>query len=148
MRWLEDFMNNLTDKDWGWWPYVSLRPDKDEEMDNKFLLRLTLYYTPVMGTIYVFTLLLMPQNRLFGIESRILSISVAMILMMVFFFIAYRLTFAFTWNKRARRLHKQKRSQKRLATDDESVDADALPVTTNLADPTEGAVTFISNRTE
>ena len=109
MRWLEDIMNKMTDTDAGWWPYISLRPEKDEVMDNKFVLRLTLYYTPIFGAFYVFVLVFFPQQQFPGIEPRLLVYAGILIFFMAFFFLGFRLTSAVAWNSRARRLRKQKR---------------------------------------
>jgi len=49
MRKVEDFMNQLTDMDWEWWPLLSSRPPKDHFIDNLVLLKITPFFGFPMG---------------------------------------------------------------------------------------------------
>jgi hypothetical protein len=110
MRQIEDFMNWLTDMDWGWWPFVSLRPPRDRDMDNRFLLKLS----PLVGgiTTLIFLVYLNLQHRTSFTVARVaaifLSFSVAC-------FVIYKLTFAYFWNRRARRLRDGQAQQQAMA---------------------------------
>lgn len=98
MQKLEGFMNSLTDQDWGWWPVVSLRPPKDRDIDNLTLLKMTCFFGPAMG-------LVMLLFRVRSLEALTLQrIVLHLVLGCVAFFILYKLSFAFFWNRRARRL--------------------------------------------
>lgn len=46
MKIIVDFMNWLTDTDWGWWPVLRLRPNKENCIDSKLVLKIT----PIFGT--------------------------------------------------------------------------------------------------
>ena|SRR5260221_394923 len=95
---LEDFMNNLTDQDWGWWPAVRLRPAKDRDMDNVVLFRMTLVFGVVLGFVY-----LLICRVVFGsLTPR--GIGLCLIGGCLVFFFLYKFTFAIYWNRRARRL--------------------------------------------
>ncbi len=85
---IEEFMNWLTDMDGGWWPFLFLRPAKDVEMTTLHVAKMSLYYGMLFGIILTF------------IFKNVWAIP----FMIVFYFIGYRLTFAYYWNRRARRL--------------------------------------------
>ena len=99
MRQLEDFMNGLTDMDWGWWPVVSLRPPKDKDIDNKVLFQISLVFGSVLGLI-LFFLREVRHRTPFSATSLVLYL----LLGVIAFFIFYKVTFACFWNRRARRL--------------------------------------------
>ncbi len=88
------YLNKLTDMDWGWWPLLHLRPEKDEDIDNIVLLKIT----PVFGTFA--TLIAILPNLPLSVQ---LSITV-LLCCWVAFFVVYKFTFAAAWNKRARML--------------------------------------------
>ena len=98
MKRIEEYMNRLTDMDWGWWPFLSLRPAKDAEISNSLLLKMAACYGSFYGLIFgVFESIV---SRRFSIRELLLYV----LTMSVFFFIGYKLTFAVFWNRRARRL--------------------------------------------
>ena len=94
---IEEFMNNLTDKDWGWWPVLFLRPRKDQEFNNRVLLKLTLFAGPITGLILFL---------IFRVTEYWPAATVAWCLLYgcLAFFFGYKFTFAIFWNRRARRL--------------------------------------------
>jgi len=97
MRAIEDFMNKMTDMDWGWWPVLHFRPAQDKNIDNKVLMKIT----PIFGTfLALFVLLTSTQITLISTLATLLT-------SWIFFFVAYKLTFAIAWNARASRLQKQ-----------------------------------------
>jgi len=91
-------MNALTDMDWGWWPVGFLRPPKNKDIDNRVLLKLTFFFGPTLG-LAVFLLRLARMEKLSpgGVAAHLLFGC-------VLFFVFYKFTFAFFWNRRARRL--------------------------------------------
>jgi hypothetical protein len=95
---VENFMNELTDMDWGWWPVLFLRPPKDKDIDNVILLKLSLVFGSVIGVLFLLLILLL-----------IGTITLGMVLFSIFlgwllFFFVYKFTFVYFWNRRARRL--------------------------------------------
>jgi hypothetical protein len=100
---LENFMNWLTDMDWGWWPILFLRPPKDQEMDNLVLLKMTPFFGSVVGILF----LLVVVFGATGIPTSgniIFALILCVLVGWILFFVIYKLTFAYFWNRRARRL--------------------------------------------
>jgi hypothetical protein len=95
---VEEFMNSLADQDWGWRPFLFLRPRKDQDMDNAVLLKMAVCFGPVIA-LFVFALRLVLHRplSLAGIMSVMFG-SVAK------FIIGDKITVALFWNRRARRL--------------------------------------------
>ena len=91
-------MNSLTDQDWGWRPFLFLRPGKDQDMRNALLSKMTFCF----GTPLAVVLLLLR----FIVEHTITPASIAAVVLgcWIGFFLAYKFTFAIFWNRRARRL--------------------------------------------
>jgi hypothetical protein len=99
MRRLEDFMNALTDMDWGWWPVVSFRPPKDGEIDNRVLLKIS----PIFGSAAGFLILVIRVlERRAAVTPA--SVIVHLLIGIVGFFVVFKFTFAYFWNRRAKRL--------------------------------------------
>jgi hypothetical protein len=98
MRKLEDFMNSLTDQDWGWWPVVFLRPPKNREINSIVLLKMMCFFGPVTGLVIFLVRFRNLDAVTFG------RVVFHLVLGCVVFFVFYRLTFAHFWNRRARRL--------------------------------------------
>ncbi len=90
---IEEFMNWLTDMDGGWWPFLFLRPAKDVEITTLLVAKMSLYYGIPLGIILAFMF-----RGFWAIPFSI-----------IFFFIGYRITFAYFWNRRARRLNESTR---------------------------------------
>ena len=99
-REIEDFMNWLSDMDWAWWPVVSLRPQKDREIDNRVLLRISPIFGSAAG-ILAFTWLVVIA-RLLPFTS--IGLLTHVLIGCVGFFVVYKISFASFWNRRARRL--------------------------------------------
>ena len=91
-------MNSLTDQNWGWRPFLFLRPDKNQDISNAVLLKMSFYF----GSSVAVLLLLLR----FLIERTITPVSIAAVVLgcWLAFFLAYKFTFAIFWNRRARRL--------------------------------------------
>jgi len=91
-------MNKLTDMDWGWWPFLFLRPAKTEYMTSKIVLKMSLYYGFTYGIfIYILTI---PSIQ----EFNIVEAFIFLLIMPIIFFIIYRVTFAYFWNLRVDKL--------------------------------------------
>ena len=112
MRWLENFINALTDMDWQWYPYLSLRPEKHEIMDSKFIMRVTAYYTPIFGVFSVLLLFLMPRIYFLGIQPPLFALLASLVFFAIAFFVIMRLVVATAWNSRAHRLNHQTESSR------------------------------------
>ena len=108
MHGLERLMNRLTDADWGWWPVVFLRPPQDRDIDTLVLLKMTCVFGVGAGLIAV---ALMFSN---GIVLNATRVLLTLVIGCLGFFVAYRMTFAYFWNRRARRL-RESRTDKRTA---------------------------------
>ncbi len=99
MRKLEDTMNWLSDMDWGWWPIVSLRPPKDRDIDNKVLFRISLFAGTVMGLLVY---IMLAAKRTAPVTPK--HVIAFIVLGIAVFFVLYKVTFAYCWNRRAARL--------------------------------------------
>lgn len=90
-------MNQLTDMDSGWWPFLRLRPPKTERLTTQRVALMSIAY----GSFYasILALFFLWKGRL--VVSRLPLLFGCFI---VFFFLAYRFTFAIAWNMRAKRL--------------------------------------------
>lgn len=100
---IEHFMNRLTDMDWGWWPVLFLRPPKDKDMDNLVLLKMTLFGGSVVGVLFLLVVVIGATEAL-TLGDIIFDIIFCLLLGWVLFFVVYKMTFAYFWNRRARRL--------------------------------------------
>jgi hypothetical protein len=95
---IENFMNVLTDMDWGWWPALFLRPQKDKDIDNSILLKMSLVFGSIVGLFYSLIAYLRSSSLTFGV------LIFSFLSGWVLFFVVYKVTFAYFWNRRARRL--------------------------------------------
>ena len=95
---MENFMNKLTDMEWSWWPFIKLRPSKDQKMTTLHVAKMALYFGSLYG---VFTYFIFHAQR-YGFN--IIQLIIYTILFIIMFFVFYRLTFAYFWNVRATRI--------------------------------------------
>ncbi len=109
MRALEDLSNRLADMDWAWWPLVSLRPARDEELDLGRIMVLSAFFGPVTGI----------SGYLAGLVGWYAQAGAWPALSPVLLFLAalggvplfaglFSATTALFWNRRARRLRAQR----------------------------------------
>jgi hypothetical protein len=98
----EDQMNRLTDLDAGWWPFLSLRPARHERMDNRRLLKIAYHFGTLYGLLMYLWYLFIGFLPL-SFAWALVCVAVAM----VFFFVAYKYSFAIFWNRRAGRLQQE-----------------------------------------
>jgi len=91
-------MNDLTDMDWGWWPFLHLRPRREDYIDLRLLFRMCLHYGPIIALAFI------------GIDLAaddpvsIPTIVGYAIGCPLIFFVMYLISFAYFWNRRADRL--------------------------------------------
>lgn len=107
MRKLENFMNRLTDMESGWWPFLRLRPEMDQLLDNRLLFKLSIYYGPLYGAIL--SLVVISRISVLSWLTVVAGVLLNIALFTVLFFAFYKYTFAIFWNRRARRLRDQAR---------------------------------------
>ena len=99
-------MNWLTDKDWTWEPVLSLRPPKHQDIDNRIIVRLA----PIFGCIPALIVFLseafehMSPFTVTHVLFLILLGCAIVLLGFVGFFVIYKFSFAYFWNRRAKRL--------------------------------------------
>ena len=92
MNRLLNFMNWLTDMDWGWWPLLKYRPAKDAYIDCRVLIKITPFFGTLTGLIFV---------SLLNAYDKPGVILLNIVLGWLIFFIFHRLTFSIAWNYRA-----------------------------------------------
>jgi hypothetical protein len=97
-RRIEDLMNWLSDRDWGWWPLLSLRPPRTKVIDGLLLWKITAGFGTAAGVILV----ALHLWRTGGVTLQVLA-TYLMFGWGAFFFL-YKCTFAYCWNRRAKRL--------------------------------------------
>src|SRR3954452_23284009 len=94
---IEETVNEISDRDWSWWPFLWLRPDKHVELTLARIMSLSVLYG-------------LPCSVLMGVASSILRApSLAETVFTVF---AFPMLFLFAgsalvapmWNRRAKRL--------------------------------------------
>ena len=87
-----NFLNWLTDMDWGWWPLLKHRPEKHEYIDSKVLFKITPMFGTVTGLLFMF---------ITNTVNDLMYASICMLAGWVLFFVGYRVTFSVAWNIRA-----------------------------------------------
>jgi len=93
----ETLANWLSDQNWGWWPFLALRPPKDKPMDSWLVAKLCLCFAPLYWIVLAGVGWV---THFWTLGMAFLGLLVASLAL--FFF--YRLTFAVCWNRRAVRL--------------------------------------------
>jgi hypothetical protein len=96
MRALVDFMNWLTDMDWGWWPILSARPSRDKPINSAVLFKITPYFGTATGLVIAIF-----EHHL----NSLVRLATDVLVGWVGFFILYRFTFALAWNSRVKLLN-------------------------------------------
>ncbi len=94
---LEAFVNELNDADHAWWPFLFLRPGREERMTSRRVAALAGLYGVGAGLLVNVLIRL----GLGGSEPSPLLFPLAAT---VGFFALFRLTFAACWNRRAERV--------------------------------------------
>ena len=96
----EGSLNRLNDTDWGWYPFVHLRPAKHEPMTNAVVGKMAVHFGPLVGAIAAATMMI----RRGSTEHALDTFGLCVLAATIFFFAVYRPTFAVAWNRRAARL--------------------------------------------
>lgn len=96
---IEKIMNAISDVDWTWWPFLFLRPAKDQFIDNSRLIKISIAFGSITGVLLFFIIFLYKLRNPSGFNFA-LSIFITWVL----FFAAFKFTFAHFWNLRAGRL--------------------------------------------
>lgn len=94
-----DFHGWLSDKDFIWWPFSFLRPEKTEEISFKHVLLMSLCFG---GGSSVMLAVIAVMNNAFKFENQIQT----SLLLLSLFFIWFTIVTRPLWNARARRLRK------------------------------------------
>jgi len=95
---LEQFANWLNDMDREWWPFLFLRPQQHQRMGTRRVLALSALYGVFAG------LLVNVVLALSGIHRDAFNPFLFPVGATLGFFVVYRFTFAYFWNRRAERL--------------------------------------------
>ena len=96
---LERLANWMTDMDWGWWPFLHLRPPKDERLSTLRVVKMALHYGPAVGLIALAIIYVRARSMVSATFAGAVLLS-----SLVVFFVGFRVTFAYFWNRRAERL--------------------------------------------
>lgn len=83
-----------------------MRPPKDREMDNPMLLKFTLVFGSLTGVVFMLVMFLAAVKPL-SFVGILLGVAFCLVSGWILFFVTYKLTFAYFWNRRARRLRFQ-----------------------------------------
>jgi hypothetical protein len=102
---LERSLNALNDLDIAWWPFVHLRPAEEERMGSRRVALLALLYGLFAGLLVNVVAAVAGQADHLPPALFPLGATLA-------FFLVFRFTLAFSWNRRAARLRSAIRAAK------------------------------------
>lgn len=94
---ITDFHNWISDKDFIWWPFSFLRPEKNQPMTLKLILTMTACFSG-LGTL-MFTAFAV-INNMFTASGLFQTLFLSFVL----FFVWFTLITRFFWNRRANKL--------------------------------------------
>ncbi len=97
---LEQFANYLTDMDREWWPFLFLRPQPEERMSSLRVAALAALYGVLAG-LFVNVVLVASGRSNDSFNPFLFPVGATL-----GFFVVYRFTFAYFWNRRAARLRR------------------------------------------
>lgn len=97
---IERAMNGLSDTDWGWYPFLHLRPAQSESMTTTHVACMAVRFGPLVGAVAAAAAMI----RKGGTEHALDTFGGSVFAATLFFFVVYRPTFAVAWNRRASRL--------------------------------------------
>ena len=101
---LEKAINEISDKDWSWWPFLWLRPAQDARMSLKRVTAISLLYgVPFSG------LMMLALRRIDGVAAQ--QQLVAAIVFPMMFLLVGSTVIGPMWNRRAERLRVRVRSE-------------------------------------
>jgi hypothetical protein len=96
-----DFHGILSDKDFIWWPFSFLRPEKDQEITMKTKITMTLCFG---GASSLMLMVVAIMNNAFDLKSQLQTF----VILLAAFFAWFNIITAPLWNARARRLQNRK----------------------------------------
>lgn len=93
---LEQFANYLSDMDREWWPFLFLRPEQHKRMGTRRVAALAALYGVFAGMLMNVVVALSGNHH---VNPFLFPVGATL-----GFFVVYRFTFAYFWNRRAARL--------------------------------------------
>jgi hypothetical protein len=102
---VEAMLNWVSDQDLQWWPFLFLRPAQNERFGTRRVAAVSVLLGLFFGMLTNVVMVLV--NSRAASELRVLALPAWLTLPLatsVLFFAFFRLTFAVSWNRRARRL--------------------------------------------
>jgi hypothetical protein len=96
---VEQMVNWVSDNDREWWPFLFLRPREEERMGSRRVFALSVLHGFVAGMLANVVLALTAGPEGPGVSIWMFPVWTTMV-----FFVVYRATFAYFWNRRAQRL--------------------------------------------
>jgi hypothetical protein len=102
---LEAMLNWVSDQDLQWWPFLFLRPPQNERLGTRRVAAVSALFGLFFGMLTNVALVL--ANPRAGSELSVFALPAWLTLPVatsVLFFAFFRVTFAASWNRRARRL--------------------------------------------
>lgn len=106
-------INKMYDSKWSWYPFLNLKPKKDQLITFRHNLR----YTAQYGLLYFVVLFAMAAiafangRRPLGIQNLWDWVLYSFIVFLIIVFLGYQLVIAPAWNYRARKLRKVKNDE-------------------------------------
>jgi hypothetical protein len=98
----QEQLNRFTDSTWSWWPFLSLRPKKEEFMPAKSVFWATTIFTAGLA----FGGLMM--RAVASLDVPLTKITLGLLIAWPCFYFFYRATFVRAWNARAEELNRPK----------------------------------------
>ncbi|HEX6272541.1 MAG TPA: hypothetical protein VFZ53_05860 [Polyangiaceae bacterium] len=96
---LEQILNTVNDHDGQWWPFVFLRPEQEERMTSLRVAALSLLLGMFFGMLANVVVALTSSPLVPRPHVLLFPLATAL-----GFFVIFRVTFAYSWNRRAARL--------------------------------------------
>lgn len=93
--------NTLSDQDWVWWPFLFLKPKKDQKITQILIFKMIPCFS-----IYMVLFRLIMSGLFNGVLPSSNDILKTFVTAFVFFFIWFNVITATLWNRRAERLKK------------------------------------------
>lgn len=102
---VEEMLNWVSDQDLQWWPFLFLRPAQDESMSSLRVAAVSLLLGTFAGMLANIAIVLTSARTAARLSLFALPAWVTLPLgTSLLFFLFFRITFAASWNRRARRL--------------------------------------------
>ncbi len=103
-----DFINWLSDADWGWWPFLNWRPKPKERFTYRLSLKLAVYGASLWAVIFACLVIIFCRRiwwpNFWG--------DICLLYPIAFLFVIS--TFSWAWNRRASRLQQTPSSKRKI----------------------------------